>query len=184
VNQLAWRIVKRKYSRTAFTGEGARLFGGRWTSIGTSVVYTAESQSLAALEMLVHMDSAELLGSYVLFEVSFDSSLAIPFERSKLPRNWKADPAPAALQAIGDSWVLSGRSPVLQLPSVIVPNESNFLLNVRHPDFARLRFGKSIPFALDVRFTAARAERRKRGHPSHNRIRDHHRQRMNEHAVA
>jgi hypothetical protein len=130
------------------------------------------------------MDSAELLRSYVLFEVSFDSSLAIAIERSKLPRNWKIDPAPVALQAIGDNWVLSQRSLVLQVPSVIVPNESNFLLNPRHPDFARLRFGKSIPFALDVRFGTSRPERRKRGHRSHDRIRDHHRERMNERAIA
>ena len=57
----AWRITKRKHARDAFTGEGAREFGGRWNNPGTAIVYTAQSQSLAALEMLVHLDSSELL---------------------------------------------------------------------------------------------------------------------------
>ncbi len=57
----AWRITKRKHARNAFTGEGAREFGGRWNNPGTAIVYTAQSQSLAALEMLVHLDSSELL---------------------------------------------------------------------------------------------------------------------------
>jgi RES domain-containing protein len=60
----AWRITKRKHAKTAFTGEGARLYGGQWNSPGTRVVYAAQSQSLAVLEMLVHLDSAEILKHY------------------------------------------------------------------------------------------------------------------------
>ena len=71
----AWRITKRKHARDAFTGEGAREFGGRWNNPGTAIVYTAQSQSLAALEMLVHLDSSELLAKYVLIGVEFDQAL-------------------------------------------------------------------------------------------------------------
>ena len=74
----AWRITKRKHTRHAFTGEGAREFGGRWNNPGTAIVYTAQSQSLAALEMLVHLDSSDLLEKYVLIGVEFDQSLVRP----------------------------------------------------------------------------------------------------------
>jgi RES domain-containing protein len=83
----AWRITKRKHARNAFTGEGAREFGGRWNNPGTAIVYTAQSQSLAALEMLVHLDSSELLEKYVLIGVEFDPSLIRLVELSALPRH-------------------------------------------------------------------------------------------------
>ena len=92
----AWRITKRKHAKTAFSGEAARQFGGRWNHPGVAVVYTAGSQSLAALEMLVHLDSSELLQKYVLFEVAIEESLVTQVERSQLPRDWRADPASSA----------------------------------------------------------------------------------------
>ena len=70
----AWRIIKRTHVRTAFNGSGARKYGGRWNSPGTSVVYTAQSQSLAALEILVHLDNPDLLQKYALIGVDIDES--------------------------------------------------------------------------------------------------------------
>jgi RES domain-containing protein len=115
------------------------------------MVYTAQSQSLAALEMLVHLDSPELLNRYVLFQVSIDPVHVEDLDPTTLPRNWKADPAPARVRAIGDDWVASGASAVLRVPSTLVPGESNFLLNPRHKDFAGLRIGKALPFQFDPR---------------------------------
>ena len=147
----AWRITKQKHAKTAFDGEGARLYGGRWNTPGTAIIYTAQSQSLAVLEMLVHLDSPELLKKYVLFEVSIDLAYVGNLDFSNLPRNWRADPAPPTVQAIGDSWVANGGSAVLRVPSTLVPGESNFLLNPRHPEFAKLRIGKALPFQFDPR---------------------------------
>ncbi|HEV8485072.1 MAG TPA: RES family NAD+ phosphorylase [Blastocatellia bacterium] len=147
----AWRIAKRKHAKTAFTGEGARLFGGRWNNPGTSIVYTAQSQSLAVLEMLVHLDSHELLEKYVVFEVGIDHSLIAQVDPSQLPRTWRADPSPARARAIGDDWIDAGTSAVLRVPSVLVPPENNFLLNPRHKDFPRLLIGKPMPFRFDSR---------------------------------
>ena len=147
----AWRITKRKHARHAFSGEGAREFGGRWNNPGTAVVYTAQSQSLAALEMLVHLDSADLLEKYVLLAADFDQSLVKVVDASNLPRNWRADPPPAQVRSIGDEWVLGGSSAVLQVPSVLVSGENNFLLNPGHQDFARIRFGKPLAFRFDAR---------------------------------
>ena len=109
----AWRIAKRKHAKAAFSGEGARSFGGRWNNPGTAIVYTAQSQSLAVLEMLVHLDSSELLEKYVLFEVGIDESLITHLDPSRLPRTWRADPSPARVRAIGDQWVCTSTSAVL-----------------------------------------------------------------------
>lgn len=147
----AWRITKRKHARYAFTGEGAREFGGRWNNPGTAIVYTAQSQSLAALEMLVHLDSPELLQKYVLLGVEIDDALVTHVPLSQLPRNWRTDPPPAQVRAIGDEWVLAGTSAVLGLPSALVPGENNFLLNPSHPDFLKLRIGKAVVFRFDPR---------------------------------
>jgi RES domain-containing protein len=149
----AWRITKQKHAKSAFSGEGARLYGGRWNSPGTAMIYTAQSQSLAVLEVLVHLDSPELLKKYLLFEVAIASSYVEELDASTLPRNWKANPVPLAVQAIGDDWIAGGRSVVLRVPSGLVPAEYNFLLNPRHQDFGKLRVGKAVPFRFDARFT-------------------------------
>ena len=147
----AWRITKRKHARNAFSGEGAREFGGRWNNPGSAVVYTAQYQSLAALEMLVHLDSSELLQKYVLIAVEFDESLITRVESSALPRQWRSEPPPPEVRLIGDEWILSGTSAVLQVPSALVPGESNSLLNPGHKDFAKLSFGKPLSFRFDPR---------------------------------
>jgi RES domain-containing protein len=147
----AWRIVKRKHAQRAFSGEGARRYGGRWNSAGVGIVYTAESQSLAALEMVVHLDSSELLDHYVVFSVGIDELLVAKVELSDLPRNWRSDPPPMKAREIGDSWVAAGTSVVLQVPSVILPAEHNFLLNPHHPDFSKLVIGSPSPFRFDRR---------------------------------
>jgi len=116
------------------------------------MIYTAQSQSLAVLEVLVHLDSPELLKKYLLFEVTIDASCLAELDLSRLPRNWKAEPVPAAVQAIGDEWVAGGGSAALRVPSVLVPAESSFLLNPRHPDFGKLQIGKAVPFHFDARF--------------------------------
>ena len=147
----AWRITKHKFARSAFVGDGARIYGGRWNSPGTPMIYTAQSQALAVLEMLVHLDSPDLLSKYVLFEISIDPSHVIDLSLASLPRNWRAYPVPARVQAIGDAWVAGDASAVLRVPSALVPGESNFLLNPRHPDFGKLRIHKPIPFQYDPR---------------------------------
>ena len=149
----AWRIVKRKYAKNAFTGEGARRFGGRWNSPGVPMVYTAQSQSLAALELLVNVASSELLRHYVVIEVAIDESLIISLDVSDLPRNWRADPPPRKVRAIGDAWIAKATSAVMRVPSSVIPAEDNFLLNPRHPDFNQIHIGKPVAFRFDQRLS-------------------------------
>jgi RES domain-containing protein len=151
VSLTAWRICKKSHSKTAFDGEGARRFGGRWNNPGTTVVYVAESQSLAALEMLVHLHSPDLLGKYVLIPVEIEESLIVRVDRTSLPKNWRSDPGPVEVKSIGDEWAQSGKSVALCVPSTLVPDESNFLLNPRHAEFSTLRVGVAVGFQFDGR---------------------------------
>jgi RES domain-containing protein len=150
VKRSAWRIVQREHLAEAFTGEGARLYGGRWNSLGVSVVYAAGSISLAVLEMLVHLQGAGRLPDYRLIEAQFDESLIQVLNRARLPRGWRWFPPPTKLRQMADRWVRAARSAVLQVPSVLT-GEPNFLLNPAHPDFARIRIGKPVRLALDTR---------------------------------
>jgi RES domain-containing protein len=156
LNLTAWRITKHKHVRSAFTGEGARLFGGRWNSPGTPIIYVAQSQSLAVLEVLVHLDSAAILEQYVLLRVDFNDSIVRDVNRSALPSSWRADPPPVETQAIGDEWVAASTSVALRVPSTLVPGESNFLLNPQHPDFKKLKIFKPQSFRFDPRLGGRR----------------------------
>jgi RES domain-containing protein len=116
------------------------------------MIYTSQSQSLAVLELLLHLEAPELLHSYLLVEVWLPKSCVSDLDLSGLPANWRDDPAPAKVRAIGDEWAAAGKSAALRVPSALVPAESNFLLNPRHPDFSKLRIGQPLPFEFDPRF--------------------------------
>lgn len=146
-----WRIVKTRLAGRAFDGEGARRYGGRWNSPGTRVVYTSQSVSLAVLELLVHLQASRSLASYALLSARFEDRFVSAVDRASLPSDWRAFPAPPALQRIGDAWIASGSTLVLEVPSAIVEGESNYLINPVHPDFRRLRIGPPVRFRLDSR---------------------------------
>lgn len=146
----AWRIVKEKHAATAFDGEGARLYGGRWNSIGTRVVYASAALSLVALESLVHL-SPPVMFKYLAVPIVFDEGLLESIAARSLPVDWMEQPPPPSTQHIGDVWVKQARSAVLELPSVIINHERNYLLNPAHPDFRKIKIGKPVPFAFDPR---------------------------------
>ena len=148
---VTWRIVQAHLAQRAFSGEGARRYGGRWNSKGQAVIYTAESISLAVLEILVHIQIYDIMGEYVYIPVEFDHSLSLSLNPDKLPDNWYEDPAPLALKKIGDSWVESQESVVLEVPSAIVPAEKIFLINPAHPDFSKINIGEPVDLEFDPR---------------------------------
>ena len=148
----AWRIVREDHGYTAFDGEGAWRFGGRWNSRGTRTVYTSATLSLAALETLVHLNPPVAF-KYVAIPIEFDEALVETFATSDLPADWNEEPPPPSTAEIGDRWVKESRSAVLELPSVIIPAEPNYLLNLAHSDFKRIRIGKPTPFSFDPRLT-------------------------------
>ena len=147
----AWRITKAKHAAAAFSGGGAKAYGGRWNSFATAMVYTASSTSLAILEMLVHLQTRDIMRKYVVVEVTFDDSLMKTINPASLPRPWRRSPSPASVRQVGDDWVASAGSAVLQLPSSIVPAEWNYLLNPAHADFAKITIGAKQPIKFDPR---------------------------------
>jgi RES domain-containing protein len=147
----AFRLVKHKHAAQSFDGEGARLFGGRWNRPGVAVVYASENLSLAALELLVHLEWGALLGHYVVCRVEFPESAVEEFSAKRLPADWRTSPAPPALQELGSRWARARRSAVLRVPSAVIPRESNFLLNPDHPTFSRFVRTAPEPFDFDPR---------------------------------
>jgi RES domain-containing protein len=157
----AWRIVKSKYVPGAFTGQSASDYGGRWNSPGTKVVYTASSASLALLEILVHLGFPQTLPSYSLILAIFDDNLVLQLDIPSLPGKWREQPAPLETQSIGDEWVASARSAVLAVPSVVVPHETNLLINPLHPDFAKIIVHDPIDFPIDGRLAPGTTKNRR-----------------------
>lgn len=146
----AWRIVKERHADTAFSGEGAARYGGRWNSRGVPVVYASSSRALALLECLVHLNPPVLF-RYVAIPAEFPDAIVERLDVSGLPPEWRAEPPGRASQAAGDAWVREARSAVWSVPSVLVPGESNFLLNPAHPDFRRVTLGAPEPLSFDPR---------------------------------
>ena len=147
-----YRICKTKHAATWFDGEGAFRYGGRWNSRGTKILYTAGSLSLAALEMLVHLHDEEILLSYSFAAAEFDESLVLPVEEFRaLPENLSASPPPLEIQRIGDEWVRAQSSVVLKVPTSVLPVEFNYLINVEHPEFSKVKLGKPQSFTFDER---------------------------------
>jgi len=148
----AYRITQTKYVPTAFDGEGARVNGGRWNSVGTRIVYLASSLSLATLELLVHTeDISTIYLNYSVIPVDFDEGLVQSLKPSSLPSGWDAPEPIPETQMLGDAWIVGGASLLLQVPSVVTPGEVNYLVNPLHPDFPRLSFGTPVGFEPDSR---------------------------------
>lgn len=147
----AWRICKARHLATAFDGRGAAEHPGRWNPAGVPVVYLAESRSLASLEVLVHAEDLTLLTAihWVAVPVTFDEALL--HRPKRVPDDWRVVPVPPATREFGRAWVAAGTSVVLRVPSVVTAGEFNLLVNPRHPDFPRLKFGAPEPLAFDPR---------------------------------
>lgn len=147
----AWRLVKARHAAAAFDGEGARLHGGRWNSPGTRVAYASDSIALAALEVLVHLQSTAVLQAYSLASLRFSEESVELLDTTLLPARWRRYPSPAENHAIGDRSVAEGRSLILRVPSAIIPTAANFLINPSHPEFGKVVIGRPERFAFDSR---------------------------------
>ena len=146
----AWRMVKEKRVATAFSGEGAAKTGGRWNSRGLAVVYTSATRSLAALETLVHLNPPVMF-NYRIIRLEFDAGWVERLTLAALPSDWQTEPRLLSTRQLGDDWARSSRSAILAVPSVIIPDETNYVLNPAHPDFKRITISKPVPFTFDPR---------------------------------
>jgi len=151
VNITVWRIIAAKHAKDAFSGEGAKSYPGRWNKHGTKMIYTAQSESLALLEIIVNVPSYRHLKTHVVIPATFDIAFITPLDPSRLPTDWLDNPIPPSTRRIGDAWAKSSSSAVLCVPSTVVPTENNYLINPAHSDFSQIQIGKPRGLYLDPR---------------------------------
>jgi len=145
-----FRITKEKFSHNLY----ASGYGGRWNSAGKYVIYSASSRSLAALENIVHMGTVELIDFYRVMVIYIPDDIPIlRVNENDLPENWflKGEKGFEICRTIGDFWYNSINYLILQVPSVIVKNEFNYIINTKHPDFKKVQLINSEPFFFDYR---------------------------------
>ena len=129
-----------------------RVFSGDAGIAGAPLSSTLRNRCRwPTLEILVNLDSAATLDRYMSIPVEFDDSLCKVLALDALPDNWASDPVPPNVQEMGSRWAAARESAVLVVPSAVVAQEHNFLLNPQHPDFAQIRIGRSTTFDLDPR---------------------------------
>ncbi|MCH5721185.1 RES family NAD+ phosphorylase [Niabella hibiscisoli] len=147
---IIYRLVRSEY-QDDLSGYGAFLYGGRWNNKGQYALYGAEHISLAVLEIVVNYDrtTASLLPSYHLVELSVPDSEIIEIDRSVLKKTWSKDMD--YTKYIGDEFLQSRSDLVLKIPSAVIPEENNYLLNPAHKDFKKIIIERSKPYGLDNR---------------------------------
>jgi|SRR5947207_5581668 len=146
-----WRICRRRYAAEVASGEGARLYGGRWNSRGVRVVYSSTSLALAAVETFVNLEPNLQPKDLVSFEGEVPNELEIGrLDPKALPTNWH-ETRNESLRRFGDEWISAGSSVALLVPSAAIRGEWNLLLNPVHPEFSRIKFQDPQPFAFDAR---------------------------------
>jgi len=127
------------------------LWGGRWNSPGRPMIYTSASASLAVLEKLVWIEPDNVPDDLQMFEIELPDQLRPrPLDLNQLPHGWKSAGSVACVE-IGDAWLGSASSLALAVPSALLPEESNVLINPRHPEGHRIRVVEARPFVFDRR---------------------------------
>jgi len=147
---LVYRISRPEFAQD-LSGEGARLYGGRWNKKGMRMLYTSESASLALLEILAHFPSGKVLMPLSLITISIESDLIFEPEVSLLPADWQAFPCPAACQNFGSGFLQEGKFSIARLPSVLMPKDFNYLINPEHKGISAMEILEVETFFPDNR---------------------------------
>ena len=156
MSRSLWRIGTdaRSYTADDMSGTGAKLSGGRWNDVGVALVYAAGSRALACLETFVHLNAGGLPLNRYLVEIDVPDDVWASAEVATpdtLPVGWDAEPAGLVSLAFGTDWANGNRSALLLVPSVIVPEEQNALINPAHPDAAKITARKVRKWLYDPR---------------------------------
>lgn len=145
---LVYRITKAMYADRLVASGGA----ARWNSRGQFVIYTAATRALACLENVVHRGSEGLSSTFRVMVIDIPDTVRIEtIDPQMLPEDWIDYQQYKTCQPLGGEWLNSNRSAVLRVPSAIIPNEWNYLLNPAHPDFSGIRLLQTEPFIFDPR---------------------------------
>ncbi|MDZ7773293.1 MAG: RES domain-containing protein [Balneolaceae bacterium] len=148
---ILFRLVTEPYHED-ISGSGAKKFGGRWNRKGFPVLYTSEHASLAVLEILAQSTFNSYPLNLKLITIAIPEDGAHErFDTGDLPANWRAIPAPGALADLGTEWLKSRRTLFMRVPSVLVPQENNILVNPAHAQFERVMIREINDFTMDPR---------------------------------
>lgn len=143
-----YRITKTRYADSLIASGGA----ARWSDRGRFVIYTASSRALACLENIVHRSGEGLQDDFRVMLIHVPDQLSIEIiSLGQLPTHWSAPESYPICQALGHDWLSRAASAVLRVPSAIIPNESNYLLNPQHPDFGQIHLLGHESFLFDSR---------------------------------
>jgi RES domain-containing protein len=148
---IVYRLSKSTYAND-LSGKGAEVAGGRWNNKGTPFIYTSGSRALCLAEVMVHIPSDSLLVDYSMITLEVPDKKMQTLLPPNLPENWRTIPAPSSTRQIGDAFCRANLYLVLKVPSVIVPEEYNYLINPKHPDMSRLKIIHIEAFTFDTRF--------------------------------
>lgn len=153
VSISAWRISTdaRTWSADDLSGAGARMSGGRWNEAGTAMVYASSSRALACLETVVHLNAGGLPLNRYLVEIEVPDEVWAAAETAAPEVGWDAEPAGRTSIGFGTTWARENRSALLLVPSAIVPEEANVLINPGHPDSRRITARKVRKWLYDPR---------------------------------
>ena len=150
-----YRIAKAIRSSTGvemMSGDGGLHGSARWHTKGRPIVYTATSQALATLEIAVNLKRPRIVPSYRILEVQVPDTLVITLVETILPQGWdRKDDEPLMARSIGDRWLASQASVALRVPSSVIPQEYNVLLNPGHPEYTQITYNEPLDFPFDPR---------------------------------
>lgn len=146
---IVYRLANSMYAKD-LTGEGARLHGGRWNHTGIPCVYSSDSRSLAVLEFSVHVNVNSILRNLSLIELDIPGDF-LEVQISSLPGDWRASPAPSSTKDFGTALLNNASHPVIKIPSTVIPEEFNYIINPRHPLIQKCKILAVADFVYDVR---------------------------------
>jgi len=148
---ILYRLSREKY-KDDLTGTGAKLYPGRWNSLGTAVLYTAENRSLSALEVAIHLPLGIIPPDYFMTTIFVPDSIAITIlDESLLPTNWHILSNAIFTKKVGDAFVIDAQFLAMKVPSASVKGDFNWLLNPAHAEFPAVKILENEPFPFDSR---------------------------------
>jgi RES domain-containing protein len=147
---ILYRIANCNYI-TNLDGMGARLYGARWNSKGNAVVYLASSRALAVLEVLVHLQPLFIPSNFCVAEIEVPDNSILTLDIQSLPDNWQSASSPPELKTLGNQFIKETKYLLMKVPSSVVPEEYNYLLNPRHSDISKVKIINTSPFSFDDR---------------------------------
>ena len=148
---IVFRLCRKNYAND-LSGRGAEINGGRWNSKGVPALYTSSSRPLCAIEIIVHVPAGIIPADYYLVTISIpDDAPVNTIDIKNLPANWNSNPISASTQRIGNTFFSGQKELVLKVPSAIIKDEWNYILNPVHKDFQKVKIIGTEPFAFDTR---------------------------------